>query len=122
MSPSALLKAIVCLVVVFWTPRISLAERSHSTFALVVSCLQVRSFFLFLVVPVRDASRRSKPMKDGHRTGILSLRVLMDGILFYGEENVLNESDFHFRKLWNIFWSVFWLQTSFVYFKREPKL
>jgi hypothetical protein len=38
-------------------------------------------------------------MKDGHRTGILSLRVLMDGILFYGEENVLNESDFHFRKL-----------------------
>jgi hypothetical protein len=38
-------------------------------------------------------------MRVGHRTGILRLRALMDDILFEGEENVLNESDFLFRKL-----------------------
>jgi hypothetical protein len=29
-------------------------------------------------------------MRVGHRTGTLKPRALMDGILFYGEENVLN--------------------------------
>jgi hypothetical protein len=38
-------------------------------------------------------------MRVGHRTGILRLRALMDGILFKGEENVLNESDFCFHEL-----------------------
>jgi hypothetical protein len=33
-------------------------------------------------------------MRIGHRTGILRLRVLMVDILSYGEENILNESDF----------------------------
>jgi hypothetical protein len=61
--------------------------------------VQVRSFFLLSVMPMTDVSGRSKLMRVGHRTGILGLRALMDGILFYGEENVLNESDFHFRKL-----------------------
>jgi hypothetical protein len=28
-------------------------------------------------------------MRVGHRTGIIRLRALMDGVLFYGEENVL---------------------------------
>jgi hypothetical protein len=31
-----LFKAFACLVVIFWSPWISLAERSHSSFALVV--------------------------------------------------------------------------------------
>jgi hypothetical protein len=38
-------------------------------------------------------------MRVGHRTRILRLRALMDVIIFYGGENVLNESDFHFHKL-----------------------
>jgi hypothetical protein len=42
----------------------------------------VRSFFLFPAMPTKDASGRSKLMRIGHRTGILRLRVLMDGILF----------------------------------------
>jgi hypothetical protein len=29
-------------------------------------------------------------MRVGLRTGIIRLRALMDGILFYGEDNVLN--------------------------------
>jgi hypothetical protein len=37
MSPLVLSKAIVCLVVIYWSPWISLAELSHSSFALVVS-------------------------------------------------------------------------------------
>jgi hypothetical protein len=38
-------------------------------------------------------------MRVGLRTGILSLRVPMDGILFYGKENVLTIERNHFRKL-----------------------
>jgi hypothetical protein len=59
----------------------------------------VRSFFLFPVMPMRVVSERSKPMRVGHRTRILRFRALVDDILFYDEENVLNESDFLFRKL-----------------------
>jgi hypothetical protein len=44
------------------------------------------------VMLMRDASGMSKPMKVGHHTGIHRHRALMDDILFYGEENVLNES------------------------------
>jgi hypothetical protein len=94
MSPLALPKAIACLVVVFLSPWISLSERSHSSFALVVSCVQVRSFFLFSVMSTMVASGRSQPMRVGYHTGILRLRALMDVILFYGKENVLNESVF----------------------------
>jgi hypothetical protein len=82
MSPLVLLKAIACIVVIFLSPWISLAGRTRSTFALVVSYVQVRIFFLFLVMSTKDARGRSKPMRVGHRTGILSLRALMDGILF----------------------------------------
>jgi hypothetical protein len=42
----------------------------------------VRSCFLFLVMPTRVISGRSKPIKVGLRTMILRLRALMDGILF----------------------------------------
>jgi hypothetical protein len=59
----------------------------------------VRSFFLFPVMPTRVVSERSKPMRVGHRTRILRFRALVDDILFYGKENVPNESDFLFRKL-----------------------
>jgi hypothetical protein len=82
MSPLTLLKAIACLVVVLGSPWICLVERSRSCFALVVSCVQVRSFFLFSVMPTAVAYGRSKLMRVGHLTGILILRMLMDGILF----------------------------------------
>jgi hypothetical protein len=82
MSPLVLLKAIACLVVVFLSPWISLVERSHSSFALIDSCVQVRSFFLLPAMPMRDASGRSKPTRVGCLTRILRLRTLMDGILF----------------------------------------
>jgi hypothetical protein len=42
----------------------------------------VRSFFLFLVMPMRVVSEKYKPMRVGLRTGILRLRVMMDDILF----------------------------------------
>jgi hypothetical protein len=65
-----------------WSPWISLAEHSHSSFALAVFCVQVRNCFLLPVMPTRVVSGKSKPMKVGLRTGILSLRMLMDDILF----------------------------------------
>jgi hypothetical protein len=46
-SPLALIKAFACLVLVPWSPWISLVEHSCSSFAPVVFCVQVRSFFLF---------------------------------------------------------------------------
>jgi hypothetical protein len=61
---------------------ISLAERSRSSFALVVFYVQVRSYFLLLVMPTRDVSGKSKPMRVGLCNGILRLRAPMDGILF----------------------------------------
>jgi hypothetical protein len=42
------------------------------------------------MMPMMVVSGRSKPRRVGHHTGILRLRALMDGILFEGEENVLN--------------------------------
>jgi hypothetical protein len=44
--------------------------------------VQVRNYFLFLVMPMRVVSGMSKPMRVALRTGILRLRALMDGILF----------------------------------------
>jgi hypothetical protein len=52
--------------------------------------VQVRGFFLFLAMPTRVVSGRSKPMRVGQRIGILRLTALMDDILFLGEENVQN--------------------------------
>jgi hypothetical protein len=86
--------------VIFWSPWISLAERSRSSFALVVFCVQVRSCFLLLTMPTRVVSGKSKPMKYGLHTGILRLRVPMDGILFWGKGNVLTVERNSFRKLW----------------------
>jgi hypothetical protein len=71
-----------CLVVIFWSPWISLAEHSHLSFALVVFCVQVRNYFLFPMMPTRVVSGMSKPMRVGLHTRILELRELMDGILF----------------------------------------
>jgi hypothetical protein len=61
---------------------ISLVERSRSSFALVVSFVQVRRFIFFPAMPMRDVSGRSKPMRAGHHTRIHRLRQPMDGILF----------------------------------------
>jgi hypothetical protein len=44
--------------------------------------VQVRKYFLFLVMLMRVAIGRSKPMRVGLRIGILRLRALMDSILF----------------------------------------
>jgi hypothetical protein len=90
MSLLVVFKAFVCLVVIFWSPWISLAKRNRSSFALVVFCLQVRNCFLFSMIPMRVVSRKSKPRNVRLRTGILRFRALMDNILFYDEKNILN--------------------------------
>jgi hypothetical protein len=82
MSSLALFKALACLVMIVWSRWICLGEHSHSSFALVVSCVQVRIFFLFLVMPMRGASERSKPMRIGCLIRIWWLRVPMEVILF----------------------------------------
>jgi hypothetical protein len=64
------------------SPWISLAEHSHSSFTLVVFCVQVRICFLLPVMPTRVVSGKSKPMRDGLRTGIPRLRMPMVDILF----------------------------------------
>jgi hypothetical protein len=50
-------------------------------------------------MPTRVVSGKSKPMRVGLHIGILRLRVLMDGILFQGKENVLTVERNRFRKL-----------------------
>jgi hypothetical protein len=81
MSYLVLFNAFACLVVIFWSPWISLAEYSRSSFALVLFCVQVRNCFLFPAMLMRAVSGKSKPRKVGLRTGILMLRALMDDIL-----------------------------------------
>jgi hypothetical protein len=60
----------------------SLAERSHSSFAISVFYVQVSNCFLLPAMPTRIVSGKSKSMRVGFRTGILRLRAPMDGILF----------------------------------------
>jgi hypothetical protein len=74
MSSLVLFKAFAHQVLTLWSPRISLAERSRSSFSLVVFCVQVKNCFLFPVIPARVVSGRSKPMRVGLRTGTLRLR------------------------------------------------
>jgi hypothetical protein len=81
MSSLVLFKAFACLVVIFWSPWISLTEHSHSSVALIVFCVQVRNCFLFPAMPTRVVSGKSKPMRVRLCTGILMLIALMDGIL-----------------------------------------
>jgi hypothetical protein len=77
-----LVKTSACLKVIFWSPWISHAERSRSSFALTVFYVRMRNCFLLSVILTRVVNGKSKSMRVGLRTGILSLRVLMDGILF----------------------------------------
>jgi hypothetical protein len=44
--------------------------------------VQVRSFFLLPMMPMRVVSGKYKPMRVELRTRILRLRALMDDILF----------------------------------------
>jgi hypothetical protein len=60
-------------------------------------------------------------MRVGHHTEILKLRVLMNGILFYGEENVQNESVSTFTNSELSFEACFDLK-PFVYSKYELNL
>jgi hypothetical protein len=57
----------------------------------------VRNYFLLLMMPMRVVSGKSKPMRVGLHTGILRLRVPMDGILFWGKENALAVERNRFR-------------------------
>jgi hypothetical protein len=66
----------------FWSPWISLTERSRLNFALVIFCVHVRNCFLLSVMLMRIVSGKSKPMMVGFYTVILRLRALMDVILF----------------------------------------
>jgi hypothetical protein len=66
----------------FWSPWISLDERSRSSFALAIYCVQVRNWFLLPAMPMMVVSGKSKPMRVGLRTGIPRLRMPMDGIPF----------------------------------------
>jgi hypothetical protein len=77
-----LFKAFAYLVVIFWSPWISLAEHSRSSFTLVVFYVQVRNCFLLPTMLTRVVSGKSKPMRVELYTGILRLRAPMDGILF----------------------------------------
>jgi hypothetical protein len=72
-------------------------------------------------MPTRVVSGRSKLMRVGHRIGILRLRVLIDGILFLGEENVLIMREITSAISEPSFEASFGLQ-PFAYIKREPNL
>jgi hypothetical protein len=61
--------------------------------------VQVRSFFLLLAMPMSVVSGKSKSTRVELHTGILKLRALMDGILFWGKENVLTVERNQFCKL-----------------------
>jgi hypothetical protein len=79
------------------------------------------SFFLFLTIPMRVVSGKSKPMRVGLHTGNLRLRALMDVILFYGEDNVWNVTKIASAN------SIVSFEASsgfklFVYLKREPNV
>jgi hypothetical protein len=50
--------------VISWSPWISLAERSHSSFALAVFSVQVRNYLLLPVTSTRIVSGKSKPDED----------------------------------------------------------
>jgi hypothetical protein len=82
MSLLVLFKAFACLVLIFWSPWISPAECNRSSFALIVSYVQLRNCFLFLAMPTRVVCGKSKLMRVGLYIGILRLRALMDDILF----------------------------------------
>jgi hypothetical protein len=61
--------------------------------------VQVRNCFLFPVMPMKVVSGKSKLKRVGLCTGTLRLRASMDGIPFYGKENVLNVERNRFHKL-----------------------
>jgi hypothetical protein len=64
--------------------------------------VQVRNYFLLPAMPTRVVSGKSKLMRVGLRTGILRLRMPMDGIPFLGKGNVLTVERNHFCKLYFI--------------------
>jgi hypothetical protein len=121
MRPLVLSKAFACLVVICWSPWICLAERGHSSFALVISYMQVRIYFLLPVMPTRAVSGRSKPVRVGPCIEILMLSASMDGILFQGEENILNVRETTSTNF-VLSYEVSFDLHPFVNLKREPML
>jgi hypothetical protein len=82
MSSLALIKAFARLVMIVGSRWVSLAEHSRSSFALVVSGVQVRIFFLFPMLLMGGVNGRSKLMRVGCLTGTCMLRALTEVILF----------------------------------------
>jgi hypothetical protein len=80
-SSLSLFKAFACLVIIFWSQWISLAERSQSSFGLVVSCVHVR-ILLFPTMPMKGVSGKSKLMRVGLPTQTHMHRWLRQDILF----------------------------------------
>jgi hypothetical protein len=83
--------------------------------------VQVRNCFFFLAMPTRVVSGKSKPMRVGLHTGILKLRALIDNILFYGKENVLNVREIASANSVISFEASFELQ-PFIKLKHKPNL
>jgi hypothetical protein len=88
---------------------------------LLLSPMQVRICFLFPAMPTRVVSGRSKQMMGGLHTGILRLRVSMDVILFYSEEDVLNVRETTSANCALSYEASFDLH-PFVHLKHKPKL
>jgi membrane protein YdbS with pleckstrin-like domain len=80
MGSLVLIKAVACLVVIMIT--VDKSWRSRSSFALAVFYVHVRICFLFLEMPMRVVSEKSRARRVGLHTGSLWLRAPMDGILF----------------------------------------
>jgi hypothetical protein len=75
--------------VAFEPRRINLVERSRSSFAFVsISYVQVRIFFLLMML-MRIASGKSRPMRAECCTGTCRRRVAEEDIFLYSEESVL---------------------------------
>jgi hypothetical protein len=101
-------------VLIFWSPWICLVECSRSTFALVVSCVQVSNASSFRScwwgLPVGG------PNQWGMGTILGSLGLECWWMAFSSRVMKM------YRTMWEIasansetfFWSVFWLQTSFL--------
>jgi hypothetical protein len=82
MSPLILINLCMSRGDLFWSPWISLDERSRLSFALAIFYVQVRNYFLLPVMSTRVVSGKSKPTRVGLRTGIPRLRMPMNGIPF----------------------------------------
>jgi hypothetical protein len=101
---------------VFGLWRISLVERSRSTFyfcGFCFVCVQVRIFLLLSVMPMRAISGRSRPMRAGFPTGTHRCRSSEEAHSPLGRRVCAYHERQHFCKTLIYLWSIFWV-SSFV--------